>query len=109
MPEMEGAFGAIPGGQKVQVSDNELEQVIAQLNTIIEELDVNLNRSIKIIEANEFYIAGEAKKAAEKLVEANTKFLELHDHYTRLATVVEFNLEKIKKTDVDLKNNFIES
>ncbi|MFP7492935.1 hypothetical protein SFC66_04025 [Terribacillus saccharophilus] len=86
-------------GSNITINPEQMTDVFNQLMAIVTELQSNALPAIDEIAATEFYKQGNAKDAIAAYPEANEKFLELMQHYNRIATLVNDTLYQMIMTD----------
>ncbi|WP_160724837.1 hypothetical protein [Bacillus sp. USDA818B3_A] len=76
------------GSSLININPDEITTIFQLLQGIIIELETNAAPNIEKLGNLDYYQEGKAKKAMEVYAEANQKVMDLHDNYTRAATLV---------------------
>ncbi|MDS9473270.1 hypothetical protein [Sporosarcina pasteurii] len=99
-----GGGGAAP---LIEINPDEITTIYNHLQEIITELESNVVPNVEKIGELNYYTAGKAEKAMEVYAEANTKILELQDHYVRASTLVIDILNTMLQTDAEVAEKII--
>jgi hypothetical protein len=83
----------------ITIDPTEITSIYKALLAIMNDLESNALPAINKIKDSNFYKSGKAMEAIEAYPDANDKFMELQDHYTRISTLVVHTLEKMIETD----------
>ncbi|MEH7107134.1 hypothetical protein [Bacillus sp. JJ1764] len=75
-------------GLLVNINPDEITTIYKLLQGILTELETNAAPNIEKLGNLGYYEEGKAKKAMEVYAEANQKVMDLHDNYSRAATLV---------------------
>ena len=76
------------GSNLININPDEITTIYRLLQGIITELETNAAPNIEKLVNLDYYHEGKAKKAMEVYAEANQKVMDLHDNYSRAATLV---------------------
>lgn len=86
-------------GSTITINPEQMTDVYNRLLSIVTELQTNAIPAIQEIMGLEFYKEGKAIDAIAAYPEANEKFLELMEHYSRISTLVNDTLYQMMQTD----------
>lgn len=89
-------------GAHITVNPDEMVTICNYIHEIIAELENNAAPNIKKLCETHFYTEGIAKRTMAVYPKANKKVLDLYDHYSRAATLVDHILAVMIQTDKNI-------
>lgn len=95
------------GSSLINISPDEITTIYQLLQGIITELETNAAPNIEKLGNLDYYQEGKAKKTMEVYAEANQKVMDLHDNYSRAATLVIDILNTMMQADETIAEQII--
>src|SRR5690625_1033651 len=100
-----GGGGAAP---KIEVSVDDITLIYQQLESILNEFEMNIMPKVKSLGNNDFYTSGKAQDTMEAFQDANDRVLEIFGHYNSAAMLVVETLEEMMGIDEAIALQIIE-
>ncbi|MBF2476204.1 hypothetical protein IA829_09765 [Listeria seeligeri] len=100
-------MGGAGAASTIDINPDDMTHIANELLAIANEFEDTINPAIKQLKANKYLTKGKAKKAMEKVPEANERVMELQDQYNMASSVVFDVLQTMIDADQDIAEKII--
>ena len=95
------------GSVPINIEADEITSMYQQLESILIEFESNVLPNVEQLGDSQFYTAGKAKEAMDVYHEANTKVMEIYNHYERASMLVIETLNDMMEADAAIASQII--